>query len=118
MILGYIISGEFNDSHFFDSDDKELPLCKKCGYVTDFEYISPIFKLKKRIYDISATYDGRTIVSNNFKKFCEDLNYKGLEFIELPNDKGFYIWHRILRFCSVDSLKSAGNERRVCFIRV
>jgi hypothetical protein len=90
MILGYIISGEFNDCNMFSSKDDNLPICKKCGYVTDFEYISPMFKLKKKIYDISETYDSHTIVSNKFKEFCIRNNYKGLEFKELPNDKNYY----------------------------
>ena len=75
MILGYVISGKFNDSSMFDDKDNDLPVCEKCGYVTDFEYISKGYILTKTIYDFSECYDSPTIVSKRFKEFCERNGY-------------------------------------------
>jgi hypothetical protein len=91
MIIGYAISPQHNnDSYMFLPSDANLPKCPKCGYVTNFDYISPLFKLNKRKYDVSDTYDLRFIVSLKFKEFCVKNNYKGIEFKKLPNDPGFF----------------------------
>jgi hypothetical protein len=89
MILGYIMSGEDNDSYMFDQNDPDLLFCCKCGYVENVECIGKKFKLKKKKYDISETYDGHTVVSERFKEFCDKNGYKGLEFIKIPNNN-FY----------------------------
>lgn len=90
MIIGYDISCEDNDSQMFPSGDPNWPRCSKCGYTTDFDYISPLFKLGKQLYDISSTYDNKTIVSLKFKEFCLRNKYRGVGFKELPNDPGFF----------------------------
>lgn len=90
MLIGFSISGHDNDSYYFDSNDTLLPVCKKCGFVTDYNYISPSMNLKIKKYDFSCTYDNRVIVSYHFKCFCEKNRYAGLDFIELPNDNKFY----------------------------
>lgn len=106
MIIGYNLGGDFNGNHMFDLDDPNLPICKKCGYVTNLDYISPLFKLKKQIYDISYTYDGRVIVSLKFKEFCLRHNYKGLEFRNLPNDPFFFVF-------VINNIVNYDTERKV-----
>jgi len=116
MIRGYVISGEFNDSEMYDSEDPNLPICKKCGYKTDYEYISPYFRLTKKVYDVSVTYDGHIIVSQKFKDFCVKKKYQGLEFKELPNGKNFFSFfiRNILPFDTESTNLSFDNYCNIC----
>lgn len=100
MVVGYLLSGNDNGSFFFDQNDESLPICDQCGYVTDFDYMSPIIKLRTKKYDISSTYDNREIVSDKFKRFCLDNHYTGLIFKPLPNNSDFYLFtiNNILKF--------------------
>jgi len=75
--LGFLLRGESNDSYMCSSssrihlaDAPDLPVCESCGYRTDFEYTSKSFRVNRRIYDFSATYDGACIVSLKSKEFC------------------------------------------------
>lgn len=90
MIIGYVLIGKDNDSFMFDPDDKNLPICKACGYVIDYDYVSPSFEVNIKKYDMSYTYDGRCIVSQKFKDFCQKNNYSGIEFSSLPNNNSFF----------------------------
>ncbi|CAA0235577.1 hypothetical protein [Tenacibaculum maritimum] len=72
----------FPDRDFFDK-------CTICNTPRNRE-INPRFKLGEKRADIMHTYDGYTIVSERFKKFCEFNNYKGLSFEKLPNNENFY----------------------------
>ena len=122
MILGYFFGGVDNGSYMFDDEDDNIPVCSKCGYVTDFRFVSKTFKLRNTKYDISCTYDNHTIVSKRFKEFCEGNGYHGLEFKELPNNREFYsfIAYNILPF-DTDRAKlecigycvSCGNYRSI-----
>jgi hypothetical protein len=113
MIVGYNIGGEFNNSYMFNSDDSNLPICKRCGYVTNFDYISSLFILNKKIYDISYTYDGRVIVSLKFKEFCLRNKYEGIEFKKLPNDPNYFLLsvYNIIKF---DTDKRKLNFENYC----
>lgn len=96
MVLGYELFGWDNNSHMTGSCDKlfseltDIPKCNVCGYRTDYRYHNPNFKLRRKAYDYSSTYDGITIVSNAFKEFCEENKYDNLEFIALPKALGFF----------------------------
>ncbi len=91
MLIGYaIFAQKDNDSCMFLSSDPNWPRCSKCGYTRDFDYVSPLFKLNKKLHDISSTYDDKEIVTLRFKEFCVRNKYKGVVFKELPNDPGFF----------------------------
>lgn len=68
-----------------------LPRCKACGELLE-KWSEPLngLKLRKRIYDMSSTYDGIRIVSERFRAVYSEAALSGLEFRELPNDPGFY----------------------------
>ena len=89
MIIGYCITGSDNNCNMYQ-DAFDVKKCNKCGYVTDFEYVNPTMKIKRRVYDFSYTYDGRSIVSLKFKEFCIRKNLTGIRFLDLPNDKDFF----------------------------
>ena len=67
-----------------------LHVCSKCGYRTDFFYINRKFRVSRRVYDLSCTYDGYTIVSRKFKEFCDRKEYKYIEFKEFDKDYDFF----------------------------
>jgi hypothetical protein len=102
MLLGYEISENDNDE-FFLEDEEKLP--KEWLYKDTYEYnqLPSSLKMKKKKLDIGSTYDGFTIVSERLKLLCEQNNFKGLEFIQLPNDSNFYLFrvHNVLEFDAV-----------------
>ena len=102
MILGYSISGPDNDSYLHEKlYGKNIYEC--LDYVRNREnYITPEFKIKKKEYDFSYTYDSAIIVSKKFKDFCENEKLKGIEFHQLKKQKDFYLFkvNQILEFDS------------------
>ena len=94
MLIGYEIYGSYNGSNMFATNYGAAiaPSCPKCGCVYDFNFINPRFKLCRKRYDLSSTYDLRRIVSQRFKDFCEENEYHGLEFIPFPQEPLFYVF--------------------------
>jgi len=105
-LIGYSIDGPDNDSHMCSSCDKVfegmvgLRVCSKCGYRTDFGYTNPDYRLTRKDYDFSATYDGATIVSLRFAEFCRRHLYRNLIFRPLPKTPHFFhlLCTKIVRF--------------------
>jgi hypothetical protein len=102
MLLGYEIADNDNDD-FFLADEEHLP--KEWVYKNTYEFdqLPGSLKMKKRKIDIGSTHDGFTIVSQRFKSLCEQHNFKGLEFRQLPADADFYLFkvHNVLEFDAV-----------------
>lgn len=95
-IFGYYLFGYDNNSYMAGSCDKlfteppDIPHCPSCGYKTNYEYTNPLFKLSKKVYDISYTYDGACIVSEKWKSFCFHNKFKNTSFTPLKLAPGFY----------------------------
>lgn len=93
----YSLYGSDNDSHMCGSDDRlfdeviGIPICQDCGYKTDLYFINPTFRVKRRVYDLSVTYDGYTIASIKFVEACKRFNLEGVEFISLPSDTEYFL---------------------------
>ncbi len=105
--------GEDNDSFMIDPDDPNIPKCDKCGFVTDYLYISPTFEIVRKVYDFSYTYDNRCIVSNKFKEFCIRFNYSGLKFRKLPNNDDFY-YFIVNNIVEVDKVRKKYIYEKYC----
>lgn len=111
-MASYDISAQFNNSyafHFyptrrdyerlhvpteFDAIRKpgdDTPRCESCWKILH-KWEAPLtgFVVKKRQYDISATYDGIVVVSNKFKSIYESSGLTGLGFKPLPSDPAFF----------------------------
>ena len=88
-IIGYRLSGQDNDSTMFDGVSPNAT-CPKCGCLLDFEVINPLFDLKVRKFDFSYTYDGHCIVSEKFKRFCDNSGYNNLCFRGFAKTPAFY----------------------------
>ncbi|MEZ5463567.1 hypothetical protein [Dokdonella sp.] len=93
----YSLSGPDNDSNMCGSADRlfddvgGIPVCPVCGYKTDLYFVNPSFRVKRRVYDLSSTYDGYNIASLKFKEACQRLKLKGVEFLPLPSDPEFFV---------------------------
>ncbi len=62
-ILGYSVSGPDNDS-YMNADQWEMNICQCLDFVKNRHlHLNTEFKLSKKTYDISYTYDGFLIVS-------------------------------------------------------
>ncbi len=87
MVAGKILRGADNNSFMHETYPH---CCKTCGYPVKQE-VNPGFRLKQKRYDVSYTYDGYLIVSEKFKNYCTDMNFKNIVFEELPMEPGFYV---------------------------
>jgi hypothetical protein len=88
-IIGYSLYGQYNDTFMID-ENSSLEVCPKCGYLKNFSYHNPFYKVKRKTYDFAHPYDVGTIVSLRFKEFCLRENYKGLIFKEFERSIGFF----------------------------
>lgn len=70
--------------------------CDACGELTS-KWDEPLVDLviKKRRLDISITYDGVLIASQQFKSIYESNDLSGLVFRRLPDDHDFYAIHAL-----------------------
>ncbi|MCC9166721.1 hypothetical protein [Pontibacter harenae] len=92
MVLGYALFGQDNDSEMFNELDVLVKpsKCDGCGYRTEYQQINNLFKIKRKSFDLSYTYDGIAIASLRFKEFCNRNNYNNILFKELEGNLGFY----------------------------
>lgn len=89
MIIGYCLYGQDNDTYMID-EGSSLTVCPKCGFLKDFDYHNPLYKIKKKTYDFSHPYDFGNVVSLKFKEFCIRENYKNILFKEFERSFGFF----------------------------
>src|SRR4051812_34440919 len=87
--VGLSVDGHDNDSFMLPENDVKL-ICSSCESKLDDAYINPEFKLVRRNLDISTTYDGYTIVSEKFRRFCDDHEIAKIVLMPLASCPGFY----------------------------
>ncbi|ALI99949.1 hypothetical protein [Rufibacter tibetensis] len=92
MIIGYILWGPDNGSEMFSDLDTltEAKKCSDCGFRVDYRETNNLFRIKRKVYDFSFTYDSIAISSLKFKEFCNRNNYGNIRFMELERSSGFY----------------------------
>jgi hypothetical protein len=49
------------------------------------------YKIKRRKYHLSSSYDGFKVVSQEFKNLYEISDWQGLIFYPIPRNRGFYL---------------------------
>jgi len=98
MLLGYAII--IYDNKYSMYRNIKLDECAKYSDNYIINRIDPDIKIKTK-KDISSTYDNFTIVTDQFKMFCETEKYEGLEFVTLPNSPGYY-WFKIHNVIELD----------------
>ncbi len=80
------------DWRFAENEKIHSAVCEICGSKKEEYYINSNFKLRRKVYDISSTYDGHIIVSEKFRTFCIRKNYHGIEFIQIKKGVPFYVF--------------------------
>ncbi|MDB5138531.1 MAG: hypothetical protein JWR12_447 [Mucilaginibacter sp.] len=98
MLLGYVVFSHDNKHSMYRN--LKLNECDKYSDTYTINRIDPGIKIRTK-KPISSTYDNFTIVSDQFKTFCEDQKYEGLEFVILPNSPGLY-WFKIHNIIEYD----------------
>lgn len=92
-VIGKILYGQDNDSYMLNEFD-EYAICEKCGNPLE-KPVNKNFRLKRRKYDVTATYDGYWIVSKEFKRFCEENNFFNLDFLAIPREKEYFVFRSL-----------------------
>jgi hypothetical protein len=98
MLFGYLIFS--SDNKFHMNGNINLNECDRYSDTYTINRFDPNVKIKTK-KNISCTYDNFTIVSEQFKLFCENGEYEGLEFVILPNSPGYY-WFKIQTVIELD----------------
>lgn len=98
MIIGYSISAPDNNSTM--NGARAGTPCVKCGLTLDRWSVNDDFELKVKTFDLSYTFDGFSIVSSRFQRFCEVHQYDTLQFRTLAKEPEFFVFDvtRVLRF--------------------
>jgi hypothetical protein len=79
-VLGFALYGPDNDSYMIGAGDA-FPACAACGRLTDPYWVNPAFRLRRPHLDISYTYDGFMIVSEEFRALSAA---EGVQFVAVP----------------------------------
>ena len=92
----FSISGQDNDSEMWPSCDLidtgagSVPHCSVCGIRFDAFLINPAFRLRRRTFDLSFTYDGYCVVTLKLKEAFERHALSGVEFLLLPSEPTYF----------------------------
>lgn len=87
-----------NDSYLLEVskvDRHKYITCPTCKLILNkrslIETHLPTYKIKRKKYHLSGSYDGFKVVSQAFKDLYETLKWQGLIFYPIPKNKGFYL---------------------------
>lgn len=87
--IAYVLYGHNNDSYGLQFA-VEFRRCSHCGELLERPFFLPNFQLTKK-RDVSATYDGYTVVSQRFVDTWRECGGEGLIFIRLPSEIGYFL---------------------------
>ena len=87
-----------NDSHLLEVskiDRYKYATCNTCKMILNkrslIEAHLPTYRIKRKRYHLSCSYDGFNVVSQSFKDLYETSNWQGLVFYPISKSKGFYL---------------------------
>ncbi len=87
-----------NDSYLLEVskiDRHKYITCNSCKLIlnkrTLIETHLPKYRIKRKKYHLSGSYDGFNVVSQDFKNLYEKSNWQGLVFYPIIKSKGFYL---------------------------
>ena len=97
MARWFALSGEDNDSYMCGgasalTEPGRIPVCPACGFKIDTFYVDASFRVKRRDFDLSFTYDGYCIVSRAFERGCLASDLTGASFSALSADADFLVF--------------------------
>ena len=91
-VIGCSILGPDGGGLYFDYAPRGI-LCSQCNQCLDDSYVpSRIKATKTNRYDVWATYDNRIIVSDRFRRFCEESGFLGCTFRQIGDGKFYVLW--------------------------
>jgi hypothetical protein len=87
-----------NDSYLLEVskvDRYKYITCSTCNMILNkrclIESHLPFYRIKRKRYHLSGSYDGFIFVSQSFKDLYEVSGWQGLIFYFIPKSKGFYL---------------------------
>lgn len=115
MIVAYRLSPEENASYMYLGAPGPRR-CPACGSVLDRNFVNQAFKLKRKVFDFSYTYDGCCIVSLRFREACERLGLDGLTFLEIDAEPKWFrlIVEKVLAFDTARRRTRFENQCAMC----
>lgn len=94
----YVFEIYHNDSYLLETskvDRYKYITCNACNMILDkrslIESRLPFYKIKRKKYHLSGSYDGFNVASQSFKDLYEFSNWRGLVFYPIPKNKEFYL---------------------------
>lgn len=88
-IVARIVMG--HDIAYMYSNENRPGTCPICHNTIE-KVPDPLYRVSKKKGDLFYTYDGFCIVSENFKRFCDERGYPNLIFVTLINSIGYYFF--------------------------
>lgn len=107
-VLGYNIKYMYNN----ESRPGTCPICHN----TIEKVPDSLYRVPKKKGDLFYTYDNFCIVSENFKRFCDERGYPHLTFVALTKSIGYYFFmpEDIYRLDSIRSRMQFIDKRDCC----
>lgn len=118
-----------NDSYLLKINKKDrriYHLCTECDVICNKRSLIldslPEFKVKRKKFNLSSTYDGFNIASAKFKNLYELSNWKGLEFYNIPKTSEFCVFECISQVSINKTMRPIEFESKCnrcgCFIGI
>ena len=123
--VGSSIAGPDNNTWMWDDDDPGVSRCPVCHVRTDFFRSNPFYRTRKRSGRLDpelvvakelpfvSTYDEQSIVSNEFRMFCESERYTALNFGAF-NDDPSHFHLQLLNEVKLDPVLSGVVYDKLC----
>lgn len=84
IVIGYDIAYMYNN-------ENRPGTCPICHNIIE-QIPDPLYKVPKKKGDLFYTYDHFCIVSEKFKRFCDERAYPHLTFVALTKSVGYYFF--------------------------
>ena len=113
-VIAKYLSGK--DAEYMYETCEETPgTCPVCNNRLE-DVINMSYKIRKKRWDMYDTYDCFCIVTETFKRFCEENDYPDLTFIQITTSPGFYYFmpEGIFKVDDVRSKVKFMNKRECC----
>ncbi|ABK48626.1 conserved hypothetical protein [Shewanella sp. ANA-3] len=117
----FSVSVNDNDSFMCSSTDRVfddvigVKVCPGCHYRTNFEFVNQDFKIKRKTYDLSATYDGYYIASLKFKETLNREGITGINFVAISKEPEYFVMF-VSNVVSFDTKKRKSRAEKFCSV--
>ncbi|MCT7944159.1 hypothetical protein [Shewanella septentrionalis] len=115
----FSVSVNDNDSFMCSSSDRVfddvigVKVCPVCHYRTNFDFVNQNFTIKRKIYDLSATYDGYYIASLKFKETIDREGIAGITFVAISREPEYFAMF-VSNMVSFDTEKRKSKAEKYC----